>query len=162
MQNIDIIQRACPVGSPLPSSLYWTASNFRSHTYFISQCWSLYDMYVMQPSLVKSLSASKANINVTHISMPQDSLDMVELPGPSGETLVLYMWCCFCHGPRQNIRQFIIKQFQNIVILSSSNSTLIVSAFNGRLLTHPGYSYNSHYFLCLSTFTTWSISLLPT
>ena len=41
----------------------------------------------MQPSLVKSLFASKANINFTHISMSQDSPDIVELPGH---------WCSIC------------------------------------------------------------------
>jgi len=39
--------------------------------------------------------------------MPQDSPDIVELPGPSGETLVLYMWCNFCRGPWRIIGQFI-------------------------------------------------------
>jgi len=49
--------------------------------------------------LVKSLCASKVSVNSTHISVPQDSSDIVELPGQSRETLVLYMWCDFCHGP---------------------------------------------------------------
>ena len=40
------------------------------------------------------LFASKANIIFTHISIPQDSPDIVELRSPSGETLVFYTAVC--------------------------------------------------------------------